>query len=199
MAAGQALINNLHETYPLNGVFLAPSGKELAQTEPEVIEAFVDTTHALLTSQGKPSEIEYMDRGNYAHIYGLPGHSGYCLKLVSQKTNYGTWKTGVRSSLPNLKTEARFMDTVGHLLKSHPEEGVSAPTQYAVVKFAGGAGLLQERIPDDFASLRRLSLEPDTTEELDSAREKAVLTKALRALGSSVLRWGMGDIYGEGG
>lgn len=196
------LITDLHDTYPITDTYLSPSGQELLETDPDAIEAFIHAGYRLTQTTVTYGDFEWIDRGRFSHIYGLPGHDDKCVKVVSSRTMHDSWMTERCPRLPNLVNEARFMHAVGRRLGHNVPVEVLAPKQYAVVRFAGGAALLQERIPEEFAVMDKLLKkaernEEETEAELVKRSGLLAVKKLTRALGHSMLRFGAGDIIGE--
>lgn len=179
-----------------------PSGVDLLEAEPALMETFLGTAQQLaIPPAPAPGEIEWIDRGRFGHVYGLPGYPDKCIKLVAARTMHDSRKSGIQYHRPNLNIEMRFMHAVSRYLDGQ-STGVSAPTPYGVAKFGRqGTVMLQERIPESFVSLKRLLHEAgEDDEKIDNVESYTAwaFEKATLALENSPLRLGVRDMKGEG-
>lgn len=179
---------------------LTCAGEDLLGNEPEVIDLFTISAAGLARSgYAHKGGFEYIGRGNFAHVYGISDDDRYCIKVVSQDTMRDVWKSGFSMPVTNLFREVKFMDAIQKHLAAKVTSDVCAPRQFAAVSFRGGMASLQERIPEDFKTLRTLRDPRDNPSNEEWLHAKIAYARATTALADSPLRLGVGDMVGAGG
>jgi len=154
----------------VKSLYLTAGGHDLLEDRPEAFETFFEIAEPLTTPQrfrhagAAATQATLIDSGCYGRVYELPGHEDLCVKVVSPFT---LSQRGLTQTVPNLKTEAKFMDAVDRRLQKRAVEDIRVPAQFAVAKFAVGSALLQERIPRDYRTISAL---------IDSAEDKDLKT-----------------------
>lgn len=104
--------------------------------------------------------------------------------------------------LPSLITESRLMSEVQRRLALRPEHHVNAPKQYAAIRFAGGCAMLQERVPGQFRPLRKVldDMEDAGVSIAEVVEHEEIATERVKkALGTTILKAGIGDLRGQSG
>ncbi|MEK7059388.1 MAG: hypothetical protein AAB971_01380 [Patescibacteria group bacterium] len=196
----QQAVQELGQAREVRAVHLTPSGSELCDSDPAIWEIFLDAASQLTSSDPpKAGTFEWVGGGRFGHVYGLPDSDDMCLKVVTPQTiRSKSYNPHIR--LPNLVTEADFMDLVGERLNTRSDGQIRAPAQYGVARFAGGSALLQQRIPDNFITIKSLMNETRDAPDIAVLRAKAetILARTRRALGNSILLIGLGDTRGVG-
>ncbi len=192
-------------SYPAPKPRWTTHGERLAEENPEVIASFQKMVPKFADgAQPAHGTFEWIGRGDWGHVYGLPGHADTCVKIVSPRTIHGHSEPKPNDFSPYLALEAKFMNRIGQRLARRPEHGVRAPIQYGTLAFAGGAALLQERVPATFVTIEKLASEERKRGILDISdglleQSEIARRRVLAALGFSTLRLGAQDLHGTYG
>jgi hypothetical protein len=196
-----SIASHYEREFDIDSLCLTPYGEELAEVGPQVVEAFLDESVRLYSGIGTDyNRDQYIGGGFYGHVYEFYQRDEMCIKIVSPSTikrPKGEWGN-VCLSVPNLKTETRFIHALHAFLAEREEANISVPTQYAVAKFAQGYALLQERIPREYVTFRQLINDALSNDDRAmqahlNERELAVANRVKRVLRYSPLRFGITD------
>lgn len=178
---------------------LTQSGLALYANDPDAIHKFVGDT---LTHEYGDDRI---GEGATSRVY-LFGDSGLCVKETNPNTyiNHKRVLKGRSPLMPNLISEAIYMDAVARQLARFPRLGVKTPQYYAGIKTKNSSALLMSVVPERYVPVEVLhkvyTNDPSACRELDKKINQATRRTRL-ALGMTPLQltaWELGWIKSAG-
>jgi len=184
---------------------VTPTGAQLFETRPELLEAFGETTHQIITQRFDREDLQaprFIGGGYFANVYTLPGHDDLCVKTLSIRSMRAKQNHALDTGhLPNMFVDLRFMDLLRQRLARVPEQKVFVPQHHATVYMSSpqrGYAMLEQKLPAAAVSINSyfkiLHAEYQLDDEMTEHITRTVKTRVAQALGGSLLRWGINDL-----
>lgn len=169
-------------------------GDLLYATNPTIRTDFIAASESECIHQQVKPELPFIGEGMRGRVVALD--SKYCVKTYGPSTGRIAHLTGRATKKPSLVNEMRFMEQIRHKM-ARRDPAITIPTMYYTCTFPGRntTSMLQDRLPDDATGLLALA-HADKDRFIDVACK--LRTRIQDALGSSVLRFGIGDLRGDG-
>lgn len=176
------------------------SGDMLLLADAGLTQTFKEAMLAEAASPDGGAPNTFIGMGRNARVSEIPGYPNLCIKTSTPWIGRAAYLTGKSNDPENLIVQLRFMERLRLFLSTTASQhGIKAPTQYVAARNDHGINIsVQERLPEDIIPFRNYLRTHNVKEKKAKTASHTVNDRIKEAVGSSLLRFGIDDIWVNG-